>query len=359
MSNDDLVPEDLKDLRRVRRGAFPESESNIPSIPSIPSIRTQNSNMLLAGQIPIDPNITDPNQTCEIKDIETGIIVPYRTPPGATPPGGTPFDAMLSELREISKSLYSHERLFEEIRNFLSYKTPTANWLEAQRVTTVATPGAIGTISQDTITNGLGIIQGYDTIDAFNLLQGRNAQRVWLVNDGVSGGKGDNLYLRTSPDGHNFSPEFIMLLGEIRIVNDVYEIRFRSPTQNVTLRASEREIYPPYVTSVENTFTATGTLNRPNFIAQRVAIANPALLPPNNQTILPNITIPDGFALSIIANINNTGQIFLSRTDATDVANRTTLAAGDVRSLFITNANLVRVAGSIAGQFVDIIAELT
>ncbi len=326
--SDPLIPSDL--ARRIRRGDI----SNPPNIPSI-----------ISGQ-------TTDNQACEIKDIETGIIVPYRPPPGVIPPGGTSFDAILSELREITRLLHSHERLFEDIRRYLSYETPTDNWLEVQTTTTVATPGTLGVISQDTVTDGLGIIPGYDTIDIFNSLQGRNAHRVWLVNDGVSEGKGDNLYLRTSPDGQNFSPEFIMLLGEIRIVNDVYEIRFRSPTINVTLRASEREIYPPYVTSVENTFTATGTLNRPNFIAQRVAVGIA-------DSILPNITVPDGFAVSIIANVNNAGQIYISRTDATIATDRTTLATGDVRSLFITNTNLIHVAGSIPGQFVDIIAELT
>jgi hypothetical protein len=341
MSNDDLIPEDLRNLRRVRRGASPD----IP-FPNIPSVKqTNNTNTTI-------PTDQTPDQSCDIKDIETGIIVPYRAPPGITPPGGTPFDAILSELREISKSLHSHERLFEEIRNYLTYKTPTDNWLEVQRTTTVATPGVLGAISQDTVTNGLGTTIGYDTIDVFNSLQGRNAQRVWMVNDGVSGGTGDNLYLRTSPDGQNYSPEFLMLLGEIRIVNDVYEIRFRSPTINVTLRASEREIYPPYVTQVENTFTATGTSNRSNFTARREAVGIA-------DSTLPNITIPDGFAVSIVANVNNAGQIFLSRTDATVATDRTTLAAGDVRSLFITNTNLIHVAGSVAGQFVDIVAEQT
>lgn len=325
IDDDPMMPEDLA-RRRVRK----MENENIP------------------------PESPAPN-TCDIKEIETGKIVSYRTPPGVITPGGTPSDAIISELREIARLIYNQSKQLEKIENYLSYKTPTSNWLEFQVITTVPTHGAIGTITQDTI--AIGTNPGYNTVDVYTNLQGRNAQRVWLVNDGVSNGVGDNLYLRTSPDGHSFSPEFIMLLGEIRIVSDVYEIRYRSPTQNVTLRGSEREIYPPYVTSVENTFTTTGTLNRSNFIARSVAIADPALLPPNNQTILPNITVPDGFAVTIIANINNVGQIYLSRTDATNANVRTTLAAGDVRTLFVTNTNLFFVASSIAGQFVDIVAE--
>lgn len=350
MSNDDLIPKDLRNLRRVRRGASPDSYSS----PNISPIKSGQNTTTDSNQIPNQVSDQTHNQACDIKDIETGIIVPYRAPPGITPPGSTPLDAILSELREISRSLHSHERLFTDIRKYLSYETPTDNWLEIQTLTTVATPGALGAISQDTITDGLGTIQGYDTIDAFNLLQGRNAQRVWLVNDGVSEGKGDNLYLRTSPDGHNFSPEFIMLLGEIRIINDVYEIRYRSPTIDVTLRASEREIYPPYVTTVENTFTVTGTSNRPNFIAQNVAV-NLA------DSTLPDITIPDGFSLAIRANVNNIAgsQIYISRVDATVAANRNTLNVGDATRLYINNANLIHVAGTQNGLSVDLLTELT
>lgn len=340
-------------MRKIGNSMIDDDIDDNPMMP-VDLARRRVRKMESGNVSPVPLENPTPN-VCDIKEIDTGKIVPYRMPPGVTAPGGAPSDAIISELREIARLIYNQSKQLEKIESYLSYKTPTSNWLEFQVTTTIATPGAIGAITQDTIT--VGANPGYNTVDVYTNLQGRNAQRVWLVNDGVSEGKGDNLYVRTSPDGQSFSPEFIMLLGEIRIVSDVYEIRFRSPTINVTLRGSEREIYPPYVTSVENTFTTTGTLNRSNFIARSVAVPNPALLPPNNQTILPNITIPDGFSVTIIANINNVGQIYLSRTDATNANVRTTLAAGDVRTLFVTNTNLFFVAGSIAGQFVDIVAE--
>jgi hypothetical protein len=322
----------IKDLPQRR----PTRRVDIPNPPIVPSLNNQQNQ----------------NDVCQIKEVEQGVVVPYRLPPGTAVTGP---DAVLSELRSIARLLEEHRTLFEEIRGYLSYKVPleSANLLETQQVTRVATPGARNSISQDTVTDGT--IAGYDEIEVWNSLGGRKAPRVWLVNDGVQGtGIGDNLFLRISPDGISFSPEFTMILGEIRIATDVYTIRFRSPTANITLRASEREIYPPYVTQIANTFTTAGAVNRPNFTARNVAV--PALAVDGT---LPSITIPDGYALSIRANIANTANVFVSRTNATVAASSITLGAGDSVTLFITDAILVHVSSSVAlpVQTVDLLVE--
>lgn len=335
MTRDELEPADLAGRRRIRRV---ENISNIKNRQQYPS-KLQDQPQ--GEQWPQDGQ-------CDIKGAEQGVIVPYRLPPGSEVTG---LNSVIAELRAIERTLNEHKSLFEDIRSYLSYRVPpeSANLLETQQETTVATPGLRNTISQDTVTDGVN--PGYDEVEVWNSLGGRKAQRAWLVNDGVQGtGKGDSLFLRISPDGKNFSPEFIMILGEIRIASDVYAIRFRSPTQGITLRASEREIYPPYVTSIENTFTTAGSSNKTNFTAQNVGVGVV-------DSILPNITVPDGYALIIRSNVNNGGQIYVSRTDATVPAGRNTLAAGDAMGLFITNANLVHVAGTLGAQTVDLTAE--
>lgn len=330
MTSDELEPADLAGKRYIRRVENPRGQQPHP-LTHPRSLQDQSQ-----------------EKQCDIKGAEQGVIVPYRLPPGTDTTG---TNAIISELRAIQTALYSHELLFEDIKAYLSYRVPpeSANLLETQQETTVSTLGVRNTISQDLLTDGVN--PGYDELEVWSSLGGRKAQRAWLVNDGVQGtGKGDTLYLRISPDGKNFSPEFIMILGEIRIATDVYAIRFRSPTQGITLRASEREIYPPYVTTIENTFTTSGASNKPNFIAQNVGVGIV-------DGILPNITIPDGYALVIRSNVNNGGQIYVSRTDATIPADRNTLATGDAMGLFITNANLVHVAGTLGAQTVDLTAE--
>ena len=83
---------------------------------------------------------------------------------------------------------------------------------------------------------------------------------------------------------------------------------------------------------------------------------------PTTGSRLPNISIPDGFALSVRAHVDNTGQVFIanSLTNATTPGvpgHRITLNAGDVLKIFLTNANIIFVAGSVADQNVDMVVE--
>lgn len=95
--------------------------------------------------------------------------------------------------------------------------------------------------------------------------------------------------------------------------------------------------------------------NRPSFTAQIVNALT-------TGTFLPNIPIPDGFALVVRAVIGNTGQIYVANsianvTSSSIPGNRNTLNAGDAVKLYVTNANLVAVAGSSSGNNVDILVE--
>ena len=95
--------------------------------------------------------------------------------------------------------------------------------------------------------------------------------------------------------------------------------------------------------------------NRSSFTAQ---VINAPVL----GTMLPNIPIPDSFALVLRATIGNTGQVFVanSTTNATSSAipgNRNTLNAGDAIKLYVTNANIIAIAGSATGNNVDLLVE--
>jgi hypothetical protein len=349
MVNQDLLPDDMVDMYskkgRNRHTSHLESYKNPSSLSSVP---------------PLNSLSTTP--TCDIDYINKGKVVGYKVPGGGDESGGQGgvcdpcTDIANGLLTQIAQLLINVGTQLSNIENELSTKSPTGTWFEFNGLTTVSTPPNVVNPSQDQnqIAQGPGTV-GYDVAEVYNNNQGRNAEDLWIVNDGP-----DNLFIISSSDGKTFSPEFQVGNGERRLIHDVYEFRYRSITLVPTslpvagpgnaLRASEREIVAPYVSIVNNTVSPYGYVNRPNFTAQSIAVG---LI----DAILPNIAIPDGFALSIIANVTNAGQIYISRTDATVAASRTTMAAGDVRSLFITNTNLVHVAGSVGGQFVDIIVE--
>lgn len=97
-------------------------------------------------------------------------------------------------------------------------------------------------------------------------------------------------------------------------------------------------------------------------VSNRLAFTAQVINAPTTGTFLPNIPIPNGFALVVRATIGNTGLIYIANSVANATyssipGNRVTLNAGDVAKLFISNANLVAVAASAAGNSLDIIVE--
>lgn len=282
------------------------------------------------------------------------------------PPPTKPEDS-IGILKAILRELKDHRYLFSEIRNYVSNKPPPpfTEWFELTGETSVATPNP-ATISNTLPNQGQdpgqitdGINPGYDRIPVWERI-GRNALRLWIVNDGPaeSGGFPGNLFVRHSTKGtEKFSEEFIIQFGETRLLSDVYELRVRSLFAGVRFRVTEREIIPPYVTEITNTLQATAASNRGNFTAGNIDVG---LV----DQQLPNITIPDGFAIVIRAHPDNLGFIYVSRTDATVAGSRISLAAGESTELYITNSNLMHVAASLAANgagnpnTIDIITEL-
>lgn len=191
---------------------------------------------------------------------------------------------------------------------------------------------------------------GYDRVRIFEEVN-RISPHVSVINDGTTA-----LYILVSPDGQSWTTqEAPILVGEARLFFNVYELRIRSPEAGNTTtltgglyRVTEYDYALAYAT--------IRTPNRTLFTTSNVAVPGP---PPAAGALLPPLTIPDGFALVVRANVNNAGQVFVANSiiNTAIAVNRNTLATGDSVSLYVTNANLVAVLGNIAGQTVDLIVE--
>ncbi len=190
---------------------------------------------------------------------------------------------------------------------------------------------------------------GYDRIQIFELL-GRNSPGISVINDGNA-----SIYVISSNNGEHWTDENPILKGEARIFYDVYELRIRCTVAGNT-NTLQGGVYRLTEYDYSLAYTSTVTFNSTAFTVRSLqGIALPAA----GGTQLPDIPIPNGFALVIKATPGNAGLVYYAINSAnTNVATlRGTLAAGDSVSLYISNANLVWVAGSIAGQNVDITVE--
>lgn len=207
--------------------------------------------------------------------------------------------------------------------------------------------------SPDVISNALAGTPGYQVEEIYPTLM-RISPKITVINDGSA-----TLFVISSPDGKDWSAEVTILVGEARTFYNVWELRLRSPTaggigpptSGGVYRVTERDFWLAYTKG-----TSGGAItNRAAFTAQSL---QPIAATPG-FTQLPNIPVPDGFALVIRATVGNGAQVFLANSGANTavVTARVTLNAGDSVKLFITNANLVFVAGSVAGQNVDILVE--
>ena len=275
-------------------------------------------------------------------------VPPPSTPP-APPPGGEPsytdliqrildqqkiFADILARLNETSRGVTS-------MREIRYYNTP-------QTAIQVATPNpATGqTLDPELLTNGVN--PGYQAERVYVQLQ-RIAPQISVINDGNTA-----IYVITTPDGTNWSPEAAILVGEARRFFNVWELKLRSTVAG-NVSTSQGGVYRVTEYEYSLAYTSTVLFNRTALTIQSLQnIALPAV-----GTQLPNITIPNGFSLAIRATPGNTGNVFVATSAANlNVATtRATLSAGDSLELYISNANLVWVAGSIAAQNVDLIVE--
>jgi hypothetical protein len=206
-----------------------------------------------------------------------------------------------------------------------------------QTTITIATPTRPD--SPDILANNTAVppLPGYDPISIY-YDRHRIANSIWLTNDG-----GDTLYAISSHNGINWSGESEVFPGESREFTDVFELRVRSPRACTMYRVTQ---YKP-----EGLLTA-------NLCAFTAQVVNAPVL----GVLLPTIPIPLGMSLVIRAHVLNNGQVFVANSIANAIniaipGFRNTLNSGEVVRLYITNANLVAVAGSAASQNVDILVE--
>lgn len=239
---------------------------------------------------------------------------------------------------------------------------PTTATGYAYECTTAGTSGTTeptwpnsGTVADGTLVWTCISAAGYQKEEIYNKLK-RIAPKVTIINDTKSTDGNGTLYVIVTQDGSSWSNETPILFGEARTFYNVWELRLRSPAAgNLTTliggvyRVTEYDFWLAYSNVISS------TANRSDFAArslQGIGLAG-------TGTQLPDITVPDGFALVVRATPGNAGNVYLARTqaDTNDATKRNTLAAGDSAKLWITNANLAWVAGSMAGQNVDILVE--
>jgi len=281
-----------------------------------------------------------------------GIIPPGVIPPGQPPSGGGGGKGETGEEGEIIPPAGSVEEKLDTIIGLLSkYKGGkfSSKVLRTQAATPIELAFDITQPSPDPMTIGF-----YDDIDIHNnKTPPSNAEVLWVIADGPVSPADPFIYVRSSPDRKNFTTEVPVKLGEKWGFEDVYELRIRSAIQGSQYRLTEYDNQLTYVSvAVSTTPVFSVTPNRAAFTDINVVV-NTA------DSVLPPITVPDGFSLSIRSNVLNPfgSKLYTSSVDATNPTNRNTLLAGDVKEYFITNANLVHVAASQDGLILDISVE--
>lgn len=238
-------------------------------------------------------------------------------------------------------ALLSIKRTQEQIADMQYYSVPRRlpDVFDTGSLTVIiATP----TIPPSPETIATAAIPGYDRLQINHLLN-RNSPRLTIINDGPG-----TLYVITSDDGERWSQtEIIVQFGEYRIFNNVFELRLRSP-QLTSFRATEGEIYTSYS-------VVAADLNRADFNTGQTLVPFPG-----TAVQLPNITIPDGYALVIKALPTNAGRVYIGHTaaDAQVPANAYSLGPNEHAELKITNANLAYLDAAVANDGVEILVEV-
>lgn len=311
--------------------------------------------------------ITPPAHKEEKKDKKEKILekekkaIPEEKPEVPSPAVSSPAEQehiLLAEhLAEMNEIFKINNELLSELAGYIAKSTgmaPEEKYYSTEQIAiTVDTP--IKPTSSDAIAdpNTIPPTPGYDRIQVYDQMN-RKSRNISVINDGTT-----HLFVRTSADGKKFSTqENPIFVGESRIFHNIYEMRIRSPSSGNLVtglggvyRVTEYDYSLSYSSTV-----LSGSVNRPSFVT-RVVNA------PLGGFQLPNIPVANGFALTLRANVNNgLGFVFIADTIA-NVTNaaipgfRNTLAAGDTLRVFLTNANLVFIAGSTGAENLDIIVE--
>ena len=204
----------------------------------------------------------------------------------------------------------------------------------------IATPTIPDT--PDTISDASTATTGYDRLQVNHLLS-RNSPRLTVVNDGPG-----TLYILSTDDGERWSQtEVVILFGEYRVFNNIFELRLRGP-QLTTYRATEGEIYTAYS-------VVTADQNQSDFNTGQTLVPIPG-----TAVQLPNIIIPDGFSLVLKARHNNTGRVYTGHTapDAQTPALAYSLGANEFVKIRVTNSNLVYLDAAVANDGIEYIVEV-
>lgn len=257
--------------------------------------------------------------------------------------------SIVEEHKDIKKLL---DKLTEiALHTFTSPKKSIEYYNTGNRTIAVATPNPPAGTTISPSDPGYNSELIYDS-----LIPHRNSPRLTVINDGTDTITDKTIYVISSSDGSNWSAEVPLLIGEARSFYNVWELRLRSPTALVPYRITEYDIWLPYSRPV-----TPGIVNLNSFTARNIAVPFPA------GGLLPSITVPNGFALVVRANVTNANRIFIAGptpggnavTNVGLAANRNTLNAGDAVRLFISNANLVAILDSVAAgvDTVDILVE--
>lgn len=291
---------------------------------------------------------------------------PPVTPEPPAPPPPPVEQPILTEL--LQRIVEEHEtfRLILDQLTVIAQSTGTAAKPEMKYYNTpltaiqVATP--VQPNSPDTFSSIVTGNTGYQAEGIYNALQ-RISPRATVINDGS-----DTLFVISTADSTNWSTEAPILMGEARTFFNVWELRIRSPAAgDITkltggiYRVTEFDFWLAYSTNP----------NRSQFTAQTLTtlVAGTTI-----STILgATLQIPNGFALVIRSDIANAVGTFVyvagplpavaatpplsAVANVAAAATRITLAPGDSVKLFVRNTDAVAILGSVAGLFVDILAE--
>lgn len=280
--------------------------------------------------------------------------------PGQIPP---PFAGM--DLSALLESIAKTNDTLELILQAHARGLPEENFFDTGLVAlTASTPNR----PENPNIIAAGGNPGYDRIQVYeSLTPSRNAPRLSVINDGS-----ETLYVLQSSDGENWtSVEVPILVGEARILHNVYELRVRGPAAgNITTsiggiyRATEYDYWLAYSTNP----------NRSQFTGRRLAVPFPAPGSTISTLLGATLQIPSGFSLTIRSYIYNAAlsSVFVSGsipegvpanppvdavTNVGAAGTRITLAPGDVTRLFVRNTDRAAILGSVGGLFVDILVE--
>ncbi len=309
-----------------------------------------------------DAEKCEPGRTINFK---TQKEVPTPPTPGVPPPGeGVDADKICDCVT------VKFDELIDDVRNTYPYG-PSFNTgkLFTQAYTPFEIDPGITQPSPDLSIKGF-----YDEVLVAPKRNNANARQIWVIADpdGNVNSSDPFLYVRTSTGANaEFSVEVPVRVGEDWEFRDVYAFRIRasagSPITGVggqQYRITTDPHHTTFVSTIVNvptgtTATTPPVANRSDFIAINVPVGiADSVLSPSPPGLISTITIPNGFALVVTANIDNSGtsRIFISRTNALS-GNRVTLAPGDAARLNITTSDIIHVAANVAGQSIDILVE--